>query len=127
MFVRVLAIAVLAGALVAAQTDRRETILVTRVFPTAGQLGLFVANADGTGERRLLTDSELAYNPTWSPDGTWLVFASEREGSADLYRMHADGSARGNVRALRTRRVPQLRVRVQCWVLRRVAGVRTQL
>ena len=46
MFVRVLAIAVLAGALVAAQTDRRETILVTRVFPKspAAKAGLKVGD-----------------------------------------------------------------------------------
>src|SRR5262249_2929552 len=34
----------------------------------------------------------LDYNPSWSADGKWIAFTSERNGSADLYRMRADGS-----------------------------------
>ena len=32
------------------------------------------------------------YDATWSPDGASIVFTSERDGSADLYRVKADGS-----------------------------------
>src|SRR5205823_5605226 len=35
----------------------------------------------------------LDYNPAWSADGAWIVFTSERAGSADLYRVKPDGSA----------------------------------
>lgn len=35
---------------------------------------LYLMNADGTGERRLV---EGAYHPTWRPDGTGLVYAFE--------------------------------------------------
>jgi Tol biopolymer transport system component len=66
-----------------------DRILLTRLGPS--QSSLFVSNADGSGER-VLTEGALDYNPTWSPDGTWIVFTSEREGSADLFRMKADGS-----------------------------------
>jgi TolB protein len=66
-----------------------DRILMTRLGPS--QASLFVSNADGSGER-VLTEGALDYNPAWSPDGQWIVFTSERNGSADLYRMRPDGS-----------------------------------
>ena len=62
------------------------------MFPAPGQLGLFVANADGTDERPLLATGGLDYDAAWSPDGAWLAFTSERDGSADIYRVHPNGS-----------------------------------
>lgn len=53
---------------------------------------LFVANADGSGERPLLPPGTLEYNAAWSRDGKWIVFTSERSGSADLYRVRVDGT-----------------------------------
>ena len=66
-----------------------ERMLMTRLGPS--QSSLFVSNADGSDEQKL-TEGYLDYNPVWSPDGQWIVFTSERNGSADLYRMHPDGS-----------------------------------
>ena len=34
----------------------------------------------------------LDYDPAWSPKGDWIAFTSERNGSADLYRVHPDGN-----------------------------------
>jgi TolB protein len=53
---------------------------------------LFLANADGSGERPLLPLTGMDYSPSFSPDGKWAVFTSERNGSADIYRVHLDGS-----------------------------------
>jgi Tol biopolymer transport system component len=53
---------------------------------------LFVSNADGTAERPLLEADSLDYNPVWSRDGQWIAFTSERNGSADLYRVKPDGT-----------------------------------
>ena len=50
------------------------------------------SSADGTGERPLLSAPDLDYDATWSRDGAWIVFTSERNGSADLFRVHPDGS-----------------------------------
>jgi TolB protein len=67
-----------------------KTIAYARLGPS--QVQLFVSNADGTAERPLLDSDSLDYNPAWSPDGQWIVFTSERNGSADLYRVKPDGT-----------------------------------
>jgi Tol biopolymer transport system component len=39
-----------------------------------------------------MKDLEPDYNPTFSYDGRWIVFTSERFGSPDVFRVHPDGS-----------------------------------
>jgi len=55
-------------------------------------LGLYLSDADGRNERALLPGSGSNYNPSFSLDGRWIVFTSERFGSADIFRVHPDGS-----------------------------------
>jgi TolB protein len=62
----------------------------SRVGPT--RIGLFLADADGKNERALLPAQSLDYTPSFAADGKWIVFTSERRGSADIYRVHPDGS-----------------------------------
>jgi Tol biopolymer transport system component len=62
----------------------------SRVGPT--RIGLFLAFADGSNEHALLLADSLDYNPSFSADGKWIVFTSERNGSADIFRVHPDGS-----------------------------------
>ena len=43
--------------------------------------------------RRLTTDGNKNVHPEWSPDGKWIAFDSDRNGSfKNLYRMAADGT-----------------------------------
>ena len=68
----------------------KEKILVHRVGPSDSTL--FIAKADGSDEHALLPNSGLDYNASFSADGKWIIFTSERGGSADIYRVHPDGS-----------------------------------
>jgi Tol biopolymer transport system component len=54
--------------------------------------GLYLSDPDGSNERTLLAGSDSNYNPSFSADGRWIVFTSERSGSADVFRVHADAS-----------------------------------
>ena len=40
--------------------------------------------------------TELDYNPAYSADGVWVVFTSERDGSAEIYRVKADGQVKAD-------------------------------
>ena len=85
--------ALLATVLVSATTPvlcAKERILLYRIGPS--QSTLFIANADGSDERPLLPNSGFDYNASFSADGKWIIFTSERGGSADIYRVHPDGS-----------------------------------
>ena len=79
----------------AAPAAKKGVMLMNRIGPS--KLELYVANADGADEHRLLPASKnLDYDPSFSPDGKWIVFTSERagagQGQADLWRVHPDGS-----------------------------------
>lgn len=58
---------------------------------------IFIMNADGTGRRRLTIDSTRDSHPAISPDGTRIVFESDRMGNPDIYVMDVTGR---NVRQL---------------------------
>jgi Tol biopolymer transport system component len=53
---------------------------------------IFIADANGTNSRPLLPNPANDYNASFSNDSKWIVFTSERNGSADIYRVRRDGS-----------------------------------
>jgi len=53
---------------------------------------LYIANADGSNERELLPGTASSYNASFSADGRWIIFTSDRSGFADIYRVHPDRS-----------------------------------
>src|SRR5947209_6949076 len=70
----------------------KDVMLMNRIGPSKSEL--YVANADGSKERKLFSDSGFDYHASYSYDGKWIVFTSERSGygQADIYRVHPDGS-----------------------------------
>ena len=70
----------------------QQKIAVSRTFGNPGQVGLFIAAADGSDEHPLLASKDSDYDPVWAPDGSSIVFTSDRAGSADLFRVRPNGS-----------------------------------
>ncbi|HEY4367545.1 MAG TPA: hypothetical protein VGN07_09980 [Steroidobacteraceae bacterium] len=68
----------------------RDKIYFSRLGPSQSEL--FIASLDGTHERQLLPSSSVDYNASFSKDGQWVVFTSERAGSSDIYRVRTDGT-----------------------------------
>ena len=49
------------------------------------------SSPDGSGQTRLTNTPEWEIFPTWSPDGRWLAFHSDRDGSFDIWAIPAAG------------------------------------
>jgi Tol biopolymer transport system component len=63
-------------------------------------MDIYVMDSDGKNPTRLTRDPAFDGNPSWSPDGTRIAFASTRSGQMDIWVMNRDGS--GPVRLTRS-------------------------
>ena len=52
---------------------------------------IWIANADGSGPRRLTAHVATDTAPRFSPDGTWIAFTSDRMGNNDVYIVPVEG------------------------------------
>jgi Tol biopolymer transport system component len=52
---------------------------------------LFTVTADGAQRRNLSRSAATDDGAGWSPDGSWVVFHSDRGGSFDIWSVRADG------------------------------------
>jgi Tol biopolymer transport system component len=64
------------------------------VFESGGQV--FLAGGDGNNAQQVTFDGKNV-TPSWSPDGRYIAFASDRDGNWEIYVMDADGSNQVNV------------------------------
>jgi TolB protein len=53
---------------------------------------IWVMDADGANQVPLTDDADTNMQPAWSPDGTTIVFVSNRDGNLELYRISPDGT-----------------------------------
>jgi Tol biopolymer transport system component len=74
-------------------SSKKGVFMMNRIAP--GGSKLYIANADGTNERSLLSDPVFEYHASFSPDGQWITFTSERngDGNSDVYRVRTNGSS----------------------------------
>ncbi|MBS7622383.1 PD40 domain-containing protein [Candidatus Bathyarchaeota archaeon] len=54
---------------------------------------IFVMNPDGSAVTQLTTNTAGDLEPSWSPDGSKIAFASDRDTDYEIYVMNADGTA----------------------------------
>ena len=59
---------------------------------TSGNSDIWVMNADGSNRVQLTNAPEEDFLPLVTPDGSYIVFMSERERARTLWRMNLDGS-----------------------------------
>jgi len=62
------------------------------------QRDIWTIGVDGTAPARVTNDDALDWDASWSPDGRWLYFSSDRGGSMNLWRIaidEASGETRG--------------------------------
>lgn len=58
--------------------------------PSGFNQDVWTIDIDGTKPVRATTHAATDWNPTWSPDGRWLYFLSDRSGSMNLWRAAID-------------------------------------
>jgi Tol biopolymer transport system component len=65
-----------------------------RDHTTGGDINqeIYSIAADGTAESRITNNPATDGNPSWSADGSKIVFASNRDNNMEIYSMNADGS-----------------------------------
>lgn len=75
------------------RTDRDASngIVMGIVLVDLGQ-EIYLVNADGTSPTRLTNSPENDTYPSWSPDGSKIVFQSYRDGNSEIYVMNPDGT-----------------------------------
>ena len=69
-------------------TPDRRIVYASR---TQGLINVWIVNADGTSQRQLTADTRSNEKPSVSPDGSYIVFVSNRTGNTCLWKMEIDG------------------------------------
>src|SRR5437868_3727851 len=66
-----------------------------------GQTQIYLMNSDGSGQVRLTNSGANDDSPRWSPNGTKILFQSDRDNPAtgynDIYVMNSDGSGQARL------------------------------
>ncbi len=66
--------------------------MILTVFDIGNQDGTVYIVSDGGIPRQLTHEPSAEYDPTWSRDGRWVYFFSERGGSQQIWKIPSEGS-----------------------------------
>lgn len=69
-----------------------DSLRIAVATNTGGDLEIQVLDALTGKYVNLTANAANDYDPSWSPDGRYILFVSERDGQRDVYRMDADGA-----------------------------------
>ncbi len=58
---------------------------------------IFISRIDGSDERNLTRQAGSSWSPEWSPDGRFIYFTSNRDGTRQVFRMQPDGTQIQNI------------------------------
>ncbi|MBI2265794.1 MAG: PD40 domain-containing protein [Armatimonadetes bacterium] len=84
--------------------DQRQdfvTVVLNALLFTSSRDGnpeTYVANADGTGQRRITNDAAMDTDPALSPDGTTIAYATNRDGNYEIYTIDVAGNVSSRTR-----------------------------
>jgi TolB protein len=73
-------------------SSQRGNPLGTASYEDPNSVEIYMINADGSELTRLTQNTAVDGFADWSPDGTLLVFSSNRDGKFAIYTMLPDGS-----------------------------------
>lgn len=65
----------------------------TRTVTAGIQMHIYTARPDGSEVRRITDGPFVDHRPTFSPDGDWIAFPSNRSGQTGIWSVPFDGSA----------------------------------
>jgi TolB protein len=77
-------------------SPKGDRILYCRREGNGPGFQIYAINPDGSGDTRLTGEGRNEY-PHWSPDGRFITFTSNRDGSDSIYVMRADGTSQVRV------------------------------
>ena len=67
------------GGLLGLRTGSRSLLIETTTKPGQGQtFAIIIINSNGTGEFQVTEGDHIDFKPSWSPDGKYLAFTSDR-------------------------------------------------
>jgi TolB protein len=76
----------------------RQQIAFAAEWPGSSGMAIYTMHADGSNKREVVSgQSGLNWRPNWSPDGSQLLFQSNRDGDYEIYKINLDGTSEVNL------------------------------